>query len=230
MTDCSLDPYAGTSDKATLGRLLIGNVAFMRNVALFAFLAGCGGSVADVPDPADLAPVAQPAMPPEAAVNAPAASAPDDGPPPACTPVPEPVRGTNSCAVARDHLRVDGVAVAWSDPANAGRAGSKGTLKIRYRNSAANSGIHYPGARVFSSDARVRTGTEDHGDPFVHADFYMISECSTQFSEHEDVRVLEDVPSGTQITLRIEPAVATGDGIESCDDALAKTMFAFVVP
>ena len=199
---------------------------------LLACLAGCGGSVAGVDGTAgaEQAPSALPTTPPGTPANASAALPADDSPPPSCAPVPEPVTGTDSCAVARDHLQVDGVSVTWIDAGNAGRAGSRATFKIRYRNSASNSGIHYPGVRVFSADRRVRTGTEDHGDPFVHPDFYMIAECSTQFSEHAGVRVLEDIPSGTQIVLRIEPAVATGNGIDSCGDTLQTTVFAFVVP
>ena len=158
-----------------------------------AIVAACGGSVASVDGPStDDTPVT--ATPPR---NAPAlaqgpapisdegTTSPSPAPAPAtCTTHPSPVSGTASCEVARDLLYVDVIAVGWRDGAAPWKAGSIGELTIRYRNMAANSGIHYPGVAVASSDARLRTDTEKHGDPYVHPDFYMIAECSAQEIVH----------------------------------------------
>lgn len=189
---------------------------------------GCGGGVADVSEPERI----REATPARKPANGPSASpsTEESGPAPTCSPVPVPVTGTDSCAVAREHLDVEGVALEWRDPGTAGRVGSTASFTIRYRNTAANSGIHYPGVRVFSSDPRVKTGTEEHGDPAVHPDYYMIAECSTQASAFQSVHVVQEVPSGTRIDLRLEPAVATGDGIDSCGDTLKKSTFSFAVP
>lgn len=58
----------------------------------------------------------------------------------------------------------------------------------------------------------------------------MIAERSSQASAFQSVHVVEDVPSGTRIVLRLEPAVATGDGSDSCGDTLKKSVYTFVVP
>lgn len=188
---------------------------------------GCGGSIAAVGEPERIAD----APPEKKPTKATASSAAEESEPvPTCSSVPTPVTGTASCDVAREHLEVEAVALEWDDANAAGHAGSMATLTIRYRNTAANSEIHYPSVSLFSSDARVKTSTEEHGDPFVHPDLYMIAECSTQVGGLQRVHVVDDVPSGTRIDLRVEPAVATGNGIGSCDDTLKKSRYTFVIP
>jgi len=58
----------------------------------------------------------------------------------------------------------------------------------------------------------------------------MIATCSTQETSHQGIHVVGDVASGTRISVRIEPAVATGSGIDSCGDTLKTSTFDIVVP
>lgn len=206
-------------------------IALLSSVA-----AACGGSVDQVtpPEP-DRSPARAisptPGSPP--ATNESAPSTPDASPTPplACESQPDPgaPRGTASCDVARTSLFVDVTGVTWDPPADAWKPGAKARVAIRYRNTSATRGIHYPGVLIHSSDPRIVTGTEAHGDGIVRPDFYMVPSCSDNDATHSFV-VESAVPSGTRITLEIAPAVATGDDISSCGDTLRKSTFTVIAP
>lgn len=203
---------------------------FLRFASSFVLVAAaaCGGSSVDQTSSDPPSSRSEPPRPTPPSVDVPPA-APGNAPTPAtCTPHPSPVQGTSSCEVARDRLLVDAVGVEWIQ-GTAWKAGAVGKLKIRYRNMASNSGIHYPGVEIASSDMRVRTETEEHADGFIHPDFYMIPACSTEEIAHA-FKVNADLAPGAKITFTLRPAVATGDGIGSCEDTLRKSAFDVVVP
>jgi hypothetical protein len=228
--DCAHPRYAGDADKPTLDTRGVDSVdrmkTFLSPLALCLSLVACGGNIEPVPTAQPATDTAgQPAKPPtdEASTIA---------PPPLreCAPVPEPVRGIDSCNVARDHLYIDAMSLVWSDPSRAWKAGATAQMTLRYQNTASNSDLHYPGVTVVISDERVRPFSygEDRTST-VTTDFYMIPECAAQEAGDHELRVSEDIPSGTRITLSFEPSVASRtDG--SCEGMLQSTQLVLVVP
>lgn len=203
---------------------------FLRSTLLLS-LAGCSGSIDTVDVPASTTPAAGPTPP----VAGPGASAPATPgrpsplPAEACRATPTPVKGTGSCEVARDMFVVEPVGIRWSGTVAPWKAGAAGILDVRFRNEASNSAIHYPGVSISSRDARVAADAETHADGFIHPDRYMIAACTTEAVSHA-FEVRADVPSGAQVRFVLTPAVATGNGISSCDGTLRSSSFGVVVP
>ena len=138
--------------------------------------------------------------------------------------------GLDSCDVAHESMTLEVTGIAWADPALAWRQGGHARLEIRYQNTSEADPIEYPGAVVTSSDERVQTDSEAHGDPIVHPDLYVLSPCMAYDSRDHGFTLLSAVPSGTKLTFTVSAAVADGNGVSSCNATLPTAVASFVAP